>query len=208
MIYPNGTTNSYAGLTMDASGNIYGVTASTVFEVSKDSYGFWNGTVIHTFTGATKDGYYAAGTPALDQAGNLYGTTYQGGARNYGTVYKLSLITKGKNKGKWKQAILHSFSAGNTGTGPNGPWGGVVLDAAGNIYGTTSNGGKYGGGTVFEIVAPVGTGGYKARTLWNFKGSDGDNPRASLVLDSAGNLYGTTYYGGSSGYGVVFEVTP
>lgn len=196
---------TYAGLTMDAAGNIFGVSASTVFELSPNGNGGWNSTVIHTFAGGGKDGSNAEGTPVIDKAGNLYGTTYGGGSHDSGTVYKLSPITTGKNKGQWKEKILHSFGSRKDGSSP---WAGVVLDAAGNIYGTTLGGGKYGSGTVFELVAPVGKGSYKKRILWSFDGTDGYEPFDSLFLDGAGNLYGTTYGGGSSGYGVVFELTP
>ena len=83
-----------------------------------------------------------------------------------------------------------------------------MFDTAGNIYGTTAGGGKYGDGTVFELAAPVGKGSYKEKVLWNFNGADGALPFGSLILDSAGDLYGTTYQGGSSNAGVVFEITP
>jgi len=192
-----------AGLTMDAAGNIYGTTLLTVFELSPNGNGGWNPTVIHTFTGAPKDGAWAEGTPVLDKAGNLYGTTYYGGAKNLGTVYKLS---PGK-KGKWTEKILHSFKGGTKdGSGPAAA--GIVFDTAGNIYGTTALAGKSGDGTVFELVAPVGKGSYKEKVLWSFNKTDGYQPADSLILDSAGNLYGTTYEGGSNGVGVVFEVTP
>jgi uncharacterized repeat protein (TIGR03803 family) len=83
-----------------------------------------------------------------------------------------------------------------------------VLDADGNIYGTTQGGSDgYAMGTVYELVAPVGKGKYKEVPLWSFTGTDGSYPMASLILDRAGNLYGTTYQGGSSNAGVVFEVT-
>jgi uncharacterized repeat protein (TIGR03803 family) len=194
---------SYAGLTMNAAGNIFGATNSTVFELSPNGSGGWNPTVIHTFAGPPKDGSGTRGTPLLDQAGNLYGTTLGGGAYSNGTVYKLS---PGKN-GEWTERILHSFKGGKDGSNPRA---GIVLDTAGNIYGTTVGGGKYGAGTVFELVALIGSGGYRKMALWNFSGPDGDQPESSLILDSAGNLYGTTYEGGSDGYygyGVVFEVT-
>ena len=83
-----------------------------------------------------------------------------------------------------------------------------MLDASGNIYGTTTDGGQYGLGTVFGLVAPVGEGPYTEKILWSFNGTDGADPLGDLILDSAGNLYGTTFRGGSSGAGVVFEVTP
>ena len=194
-----------AGLIMDAAGNILGAAASTVFELSPNGNGGWNPTVIHTFAGAPKDGYDAAGVPVLDQAGNLYGTTYYGGAKNLGTGYRLSPITKGKKKGQWKETILHSFRGGKDGANPVA---GVVLDAAGNIYGTTFYGGKSGVGTVFELMPQVGKGSYKEKVLWAFNGTDGMLPYGLPILDSAGNLYGTADEGGSYGNGVVFEVTP
>lgn len=88
-----------------------------------------------------------------------------------------------------------------------GPWAGIVFDAAANIYGTTYHG-DYGYGIVFELVAPVGQGSYTQKVLWNFTGTDGQYP-SSLILDSAGNLYGTAQRGGDQGgWGAVFEVTP
>jgi uncharacterized repeat protein (TIGR03803 family) len=197
---------SGAGLAMDAAGNIFGATYSTVFELSPNGTGGWNPTTIHTFTGYPNDGYDAQSTPVLDSAGNLYGTTVEGGATNGGTVYKLR---PGK-QGEWTEEILHSFGIGAK--GPNGPEG-VVLDAVGNIYGTSLFGGEHDWGTVFELAAPVGKSRYAEKVIWNFTGTDGLGPYASLILDSAGNLYGATYKGGSTygdqyGYGVVFEVTP
>jgi uncharacterized repeat protein (TIGR03803 family) len=201
-------STSYAGLTLDAAGNIYGVTyqsstiPATAFELSPNGEGGWNPTVIHTFAGAPKDGSAPEGTPVLDNAGNLYGTTTTGGAKNYGTVYEL---IPGK-KGTWTEKILHSFTGG-TADG-NEPWAGIVSDTAGNLYGTTLAGGKSGFGTVYELVVPVGTGSYKEKVLWNFTGTDGKQAYGSLILDSAAHPYGTTLSGGSSGNGVAFEVNP
>jgi uncharacterized repeat protein (TIGR03803 family) len=201
------TDMGYAGLAMDAAGNIFGANASTVFQLSPNGHGGWNPTVIHTFSGGPKDGSDPQGTPVLDQTGNIYGTTAYGGAKNFGTVYKL---IPGK-KGKWTEKILHSFKGGPKDGGA--PVSGIALDLAGNLYGTTQSGGEYsnsnpyGDGTVFELTAPVGKGSYKEKTLWNFNGTDGSEPIDSLILDSAGNLYGTTAYGGLND-GIVFEVTP
>ncbi len=189
------------GLTMDASGNIYGATTSTVFELSPNGNGGWNPTVLHTFTGPPEDGSSPVTPFVFDQAGNLYGMTYAGGTNNSGTVYQLS---PGEN-GAWTEQILYSFMGGNDGAQP---WAGVVLDAGGNIYGTTSLGGMYGDGTVFELVAPVGAGNYQEKVLWSFNGTDGLNPYCTPILDSAGNLYGTVASGGSKNAGVVFEVNP
>jgi uncharacterized repeat protein (TIGR03803 family) len=197
--------DGFSGLTMDPAGDIFGAWLnedSTVFELSP----IGNLTEIHTFTGAPKDGSDAEGTPVLDQAGNLYGTTLLGGAKNLGTVYKLSPVKKGKKKGEWTEKILYSFKGGKDGCGPTA---GIVFGAAGNIYGTTTwCGYENMSGTVFELVAPVGKGGYKEKVLLGFNGTGGAKPYGSLILDSAGNLYGTASRGGSSGWGVVFEVTP
>jgi uncharacterized repeat protein (TIGR03803 family) len=198
-IYAEDTTPSPTGLTMDAAGNIFGATSSTVFELSPNGTGGWNPTVIRSSTYLGN-----VGTPVLDKAGNLYLTAANRGVKNFGKVYKLS---PGK-KGKWFEQILYTFKGGpEDGSVPGA---GIVFDAEGNIYGTTTSGGKYGdAGTVFELVAPVGRGRYAEKILWSFNVTDGEEPESSLILDSAGNLYGTTYYGGSGGGGgVVFEVTP
>jgi uncharacterized repeat protein (TIGR03803 family) len=201
----------YAGLTMDAAGNIYGTSGSAVFELSPNGKGGFNPTVIHTFVPNTKDGFDAEGTLVLDKAGNLYGTTEWGGANNTGTVYELSPET-----GTWKENILYSFPSSPKGQGTH-PWGGLVFDADGNLYGTTTSGGlsfeycQYNCGTVFELVAPVDGGSYKEKVLWEFNLFDGQNPLASLILDHAGKLYGTTESGGTAPgnlYGTVFEVNP
>jgi len=199
VIYTAETNASNPGLTMDAAGNIFGVSASTVFELSPNGQGGWNGNVIYTFN-HPKLGSTPVGTPAVDQAGNLYGTTAFGGAKGYGTVYKLIPGTK-----EWKEKTLYSFKGGPK--DGSRPWAGIVFDAAGNIYGTTDWGGKSAVGTVFELVPPIGTGKYYTeKVLWNFNITDGSEPEASLMLAGAGKLYGTTQFGGSSGNGVVFKV--
>ena len=184
---------------MDAAGNIYGATSSTVFELSPNGNGGWNPTIIHTFAGYPYDGTIAEGTPVLDQFGNLYGTTYGGGIYNRGTVYVLS---RGQN-GEWTEKILYSFQGGKNGANPAA---GIVFDAAGNIYGTTALEGSNGHGTVFELAA-LGGSHYQQIVLWTFNGTDGEGPLGSLILDNASNLYGTTNSGGSSNAGTVFEVT-
>jgi uncharacterized repeat protein (TIGR03803 family) len=200
VLYPSGP---FGGLTMDAAGNIYATGLTVVLELSPNGSGGWNTTVLHTFTGYPQDGMNAQGTLVFDQGGNLFGTTYSGGAKNNGTVYKLK---PGQN-GKWTEDILYSFKSGKDG---QQPWAGVVLDAAGNIYGTTALGGalKKHQGTVFELLAPVGAGDYQEKVLYSFHGPNGTNPYGIPALDSAGNLYGTTALGGTSNSGVVFEVTP
>ncbi len=207
VIYNNGAgSNSGGGLTMNASGDIFGVTPSAVFELSPNGSGGWNSTVVHTFAGAPKDGSNAYTAPALDKSGSLYGTTTTGGSKNLGTVYKLSPVLSGKNKGTYTQKILYSFQGGKDGTNP---YAGIVFDASGNIYGTTYAGGKNGGwGSVYELVAPVGTStAYKEKVLWSFNGTNGGKPYDSPILDGSRHLYGTTTVGGSGGRGVVFEVS-
>jgi uncharacterized repeat protein (TIGR03803 family) len=184
-----------AGLVMDSSGNIYGVDFKQhVFELTPNGKGGWNATNILTFNGANPQS-----TPVLDSAGNLYGTTDVGGSTGRGTLWELSPGKKG-----WKEKVLHTFTGTKNGFDPVG---GLVLDSAGNIYGTTMGGGKDENGIVFELAAPVGKGARTEKVLWNFNITDGALPNSSLVLDSAGNLYGTAS-GGSTGGGVVFEVTP
>jgi uncharacterized repeat protein (TIGR03803 family) len=207
VIYDIAGGAGYAGLTIDAAGNIFGAGASTAFELSPNGQGGWNPSVIHSFypcvlySHAKGDGSCAYGTPVFDRSGNLYGTTYSGGAEGYGTVYKLS---PGK-KGRWSEKIVHSFR-GPEKDGSN-PFSGITFDARGNIYGTTASGGGRDEGTAFELRAPVGEGYYKEKVLWSFNGVDGYAPYATLILDAAGNLYGTTF--GLSQYGGnVFEITP
>jgi len=197
---PETETGSFAGLTMDAAGNIFAPTEYSVFELSPNGNGGWNTTVIHNFAGYPKDGLDAEGTPVLDRAGNLYGTTAFGGNYDGGTVFKLSLGRLG-----WTETVLHSFYNDTQLRA------GIVFDAAGNMYGTTALYGKSGHGTVFEIIDRNGRYGAE-NVIWNFNGTDGSAPESSLILDSAGNLYGTTYNGGAGcaypGCGTVFKLTP
>jgi uncharacterized repeat protein (TIGR03803 family) len=182
--------STYSGLTMDGAGNIFGTTYTKVFKLSPNGSG-WKWTVLYTFGAGSNPN----GTVVLDSAGNLYGTTFAGGT--YGNVYKL---TPG-NGGPWTKTILYAFSASS----PNHPLAGVVFDSAGNLYGTTTQGGIHNDGNVFELVS-LGKGKYKFKVLQAFAGENGFQPFGSLILDSAGYVYGTTTLGGSSGNGIVFEV--
>jgi uncharacterized repeat protein (TIGR03803 family) len=213
IIYADPSSNGNGGLTMDSTGNIFGATYHYVFELSPNGTGGWNSAVLHTFTSLT-DGVAPCDTPVVDSAGNVYGTTFQGGTYNLGIVYKLSLGTTGT----WNETILHSFKGANDLNlfdGSN-PFAGLVLDAAGNLYGTTVYGGHSdicsGGscsGTAFELIAPVGIGSYKEKILRVFGiGKDGAYPYGRLIFDSAGNLYGTTSGGGTLGGGTVFKIIP
>jgi uncharacterized repeat protein (TIGR03803 family) len=151
-------------------------------------------TVRYSFQGYPVDGQSPYSGPVRDAAGNLYGTTYWGGAANGGALYKLDPTGA--------ETVLHSFGAQSTdGYGP----GGLTLDSAGNLYGTTEFGGAYRSGTVFKVT-PDGT----EIVLYSFGATltDGLNPFAGVILDSAGNLYGTTADGGSLRNGTVFRVDP
>jgi uncharacterized repeat protein (TIGR03803 family) len=183
-------------LVRDAAGNLYGTTQyggssggyGTVFKL--DAKGSL--TLLHSFAG-TPDGEDPYAGLLRDKAGNLYGTTQYGGTGGgYGTVFKLS--------SKGTLTLLHSFAG--TPDGVN-PLAGLLRDGAGNLYGTTKYGGTAGGyGTVFKLTAKG-----KLTLLHSFAGMpDGQNPYSRLIRDPAGNLYGTTFYGGSSGYGTVFKL--
>jgi uncharacterized repeat protein (TIGR03803 family) len=200
--------NGGGGLTMDASGNIFAVLSAaydspSVVELSPNGEGGWTPTVLHTFA----KNIFPEGAPVLDKAGNLYGTTQAGGANNMGTVYELSP----GNNGKWTEKILYSFKGSKT--EGSGPYAGIVFDPSGNIYGTTTFGGESDAGTVFELT-PVGKDSYQEKVLWIFDGTNGYGSLGSLILDSAGNLYGVTPSGGGTGCsppvgcGIAFEVTP
>lgn len=160
--------------------------------------------VLYAFKG-TPDGAVPTAGLVEDAHGNFYGTTVSGGVNNDGTVFELS---RGAN-GTWTETVLYSFS----GLDGQSPVASVILDAAGNLYGTTAAGGAYGGGTAFE-VSPSSTG-WTETVLHSFgNGQDGWDPQAELVFDGAGNLYGTTQLGGAifgrgnDNGGTVFELTP
>ena len=193
-------SNPESQLISDASGNLYGTTQfggahglGTVFKLS-NSGGTWTETVLYSFAGGT-DGEEPVARLAMDAAGNLYGTTEAGGdptcatLHGYcGTVFELS---PGSN-GTWTENILVIFND----TNGLGPVGGLTLDAAGNLYGTTLGGGSGGWGIVFELT-PNGDGTWTENIIHNFGlDNNGSKPNSDLVFDSAGNLYGTTADGG------------
>ena len=184
--------NPFGNLVRDSAGNLYGVTdgggngVGVVFKVDKSGHE----TVLYSFTGGA-DGAFP-NPVILDSAGDLYGTTTNGGgAAGAGVVFKID--TAGH------ETVLYSFTGGNDGGYSDA---GVIRDSAGNLYGTTSGGGTAGAGVVFKI----NTSG-KETVLYSFTGgNDGNAPQAAVIRDSAGNLYGTTAFGGASDKGVVFKV--
>jgi uncharacterized repeat protein (TIGR03803 family) len=193
-----------ANLILDAAGNLYGTTSAgggrnygIVFELTL-SGGKWTEKLLHEFSG--KDGSVPNAGLILDTTGNLYGTTSEGGVSNYGIVFEL---TPGAN-GKWTESVLHEFN-GKFGSAPGS---GLILDKAGNLYGTTQLGGAYNEGTVFQLVPVSGKWTENVLHSFNPNGTDGYFPRANLILDAAANLYGTTVVGGTYGRGIVFELIP
>ena len=147
-------------------------------------------TVLYSFTGGADGATPHAGL-AVDASGNLYGTTTAGGASNLGTVFELDTSNT--------ETVLYSFAGGADGATPNA---GLVLDASGNLWGTTTAGGASSLGTVFKVdTAGVET------VVYSFAGgADGATPYAGLVRDATGNLYGTTRAGGASNFGTVFKL--
>ena len=196
-------------LVFDAKGNLYGTTNAggasglgTVFELVAGTGGTWTQKVLYSFQNNSLDGINPVAGVVFDAAGNLYGATAAGGANGYGTVFELA----GGSGGTWTYKVLHTFAI--NGTDGAEPQGGLLLDAQGNIFGTTYYGGNYGQGlhlgTVFEL-SPIG-GAWVEQILYNFTAApDGYYPACTLVFDTAGNLYGTTTAGGSgNGSGTVF----
>ena len=189
--------NPYAALIQGSDGNFYGTSDAggasgfgTVFELTPSG----TETVLYSFAGGSSDGEYPEAGLIQDRDGNLYGTTYQGGASGLGTVFELTP--------SGTETVLYSFAGGSSdGAGPKA---GVILGRDGNLYGTTLEGGSANVGTIFKVT-PSGT----ETVLHAFAGgsSDGANPYDALTQGSDGNLYGATVAGGTSGYGTVFKVT-
>lgn len=192
----------YAGLVRDAAGNLYGTAISSgafgwgvVFKVDPSG----TETVLHSFGDGTTDGRTPYAGLVRDKAGNLCGTTYEGGGigciDGCGTVFKVD--TTGT------ETVLHSFAGGTT----DGcfPYAGLLLDKAGNLYGTTQACGASSSGTVFRLSKSG-----KETILHNFAGgtADGANPLyASLLTDTKGALYGVAQYGGTANQGVVYKLS-
>jgi uncharacterized repeat protein (TIGR03803 family) len=227
---PDGALPS-AGLTLGADGAIYGTTlfggtggclngCGTVFRL-KPANGGVTVTIIHNFQFALTDGQNPTSSVVFDAAGNLYGTA-PGGLNGCGVVYKLTPT----QNGEWTETVLHNFNAFDghkdgclDGGGSNLPTSSLIFDTRGNLYGTTNKGGggdtnffcTNGCGTVFQMT-PNANGTWKERVVHSFPKSghsaDGATPEDGLIMDEAGALYGTTYFGGSSGRGIVFKLAP
>jgi uncharacterized repeat protein (TIGR03803 family) len=199
----------------DTAGNLYGTTfqggahnAGTVWELTPQPDGTWIDTILYSFTGSSDGGFPPGGGVILDTAGNLFGTTSLGGASGKGTVFELSP----KAGGTWTETVLYSFTGGLDGSEPS--FSTLTFDKVGNLYGETTLGGagrcvEFGCGVVFEL-SPTGGGIWTETVVYSFSGNGakGETPWQGLVLDAAGNLYGTTQHGGAYGQGTVFEIKP
>jgi uncharacterized repeat protein (TIGR03803 family) len=209
--FSGGTTDGAypeAGLIADAEGDLFGTTVyggtnddGKVFELVKTGSGYTE-KVLHSFSGGTTNGANPEAGLIADATGDLFGTTYYGGAYGeryggYGTVFELEKTGSGFAK---KVLLLHSFSSGTTDGAY--PGAGLIADAEGDLFGTTAYGGAHGGGMVFELVK-TGSG-FAEKVLHSF--SDGAYPEAGLIADAKGDLFGTTAYGGAYGDGTAFEL--
>jgi len=194
-----------SGLTFDSRGNLYGMTPTggaygvgVAYQLRPQTDGSWRLSVIHTFTGGADGSSASAGRLILDRAGNLYGVTTVGGANGKGVAFEINHASTG-----WTLLPLYAFQ-----DQPDGalPYGGLIFDGGGNLYGTTYYAGAHDVGTVYRLTHFNGA--WKESILYNFKGGvDGSSPISTLVSDSAGNLYGTTSDGGTGcACGVIFQL--
>jgi uncharacterized repeat protein (TIGR03803 family) len=181
-------------LLFDPAGNLYGTGyyPGVVYELMRSQ---WSQAVLYS-----PGNYNASSGMISDSAGNLYGISIFGGEYGLGCVYELSPSPSG-----WTAQILYSFTGQSDGSTPEG---GLIMDSSGNLYGTTAYAPGY-NGTVFEL-SPVAGGGWNFQTLYGLPLGSGvpGGPLDALAIDGGGNLYGTTYYGGSYGVGTVFELVP
>jgi uncharacterized repeat protein (TIGR03803 family) len=193
-----------AGLISDSNGNLYGTALDggaygygTVYKLTHSASG-WTETVLYNFGGGTGDGAFPEYDLAFDAAGNLYGTTAEGGidwnTGGWGTVFELT-----PSGSVWTERVLHFFASGNR------PSSGLIIDTAGDMFGEIGGSAAGAGGSIYRMKNA--STGWKFRTLFKFDGTDNGNyPNGGLILDGAGNLYGMTNNEGAVCCGTVFEV--
>lgn len=191
---------------IDKNGDVFGTTPTggangigVVYQLREDA-GAWKFRVIHTFTGGDDGGGGSASRLLIDAAGNLFGVCTVGGANGFGTVFEMS-----QHQGQWQFTTLYAFK-----DSPDGalPYGGLVADRAGSLFGTTYYAGANDLGTIYQLTKINGV--WTERVLYSFQGgSDGGSPISTLVADAAGNLYGTTSEGGAAacGCGTIFKMS-
>ena len=199
-----------AGVIFDSHGNLYGTTleggsgcvlpgCGVVFELMPNADGSWRESILHNFRGS--DGANPYAPVAFDRLGNLYGTAGTGGASGYGVVFELSPVFNGT----WRYSVLHSFSGGADGSLPDA---GIAIANPDQLYGTTYLGGEFNNGLVFGLTRTSALGWHELVVYPFTGGNDGGGPIGPLTLDANGNIYGTTFNGGTHGAGVVFKLSP
>ncbi|MGO9650127.1 MAG: choice-of-anchor tandem repeat GloVer-containing protein [Terriglobales bacterium] len=226
---PGDGEQPFGSLALDGQGNLFGITpyvgtlgGGTVFEVSPNSNGAWTETVLYNFCSIANNppcpnGSVPNGTPVIDSKGNLYGAADSGGPPcsvypDYGCGLIYELSPPSQPGGAWTQRVLYNFcqaQACEDGLVPNGA---LIFDKLGNLYGTAGSGGSGNKGIVFEL-SPGPGGVWTETVLYSFCSSggaclDGLQPEQGVIFDKSGNLYGDTVAGGSTGYGVVFKLSP
>ena len=207
----------YGGVTVAPNGTLYSTTSAgggircgdpfgcgTVFQLRppptapRTALFPWSETILYRFTGGS-DGANPSGNVILDEAGDIYGVTADGGDANYGVIYELA-----RTRGGWTETVLYSAQSNGDGAVPQG---GVVFDRSGNLYGVFALNGPYDRGAVYEL-SPSGSG-WTEHTVYDFTGgADGSIPDGQLIIDRSGSLYGTTSSGGRDAGGTAFEITP
>jgi uncharacterized repeat protein (TIGR03803 family) len=194
----NGGGYPLSGVIFDSAGNLYGTTsteqcceAGIVYELSPSGSG-WTETTLSDINLSGN----AFGGVTMDEHGNLFGTSGGDTGRGAGGVYELTPYN-----GRWTFNALYTFSGGGM-----GPYDTPTLDGAGNVYATSAEAGGYSGGEVFKLTPS--SGGWIYTSLVGFSGANGYAPTGGVILDAAGNIYGTTLNGGAGNYGEVWELTP
>jgi len=218
--YTDGAYNTYSAVAFDAAGNLYGTTRSggegtcfylescgIAFELMRGSNGKWTERVLYDFAPCDLLGIFPRSGFTIDAKGNLYGTTDASGCSGVGPGAAFELSPS--SGGTWTESVIHQFAGGVDGANPQAA---LTFDGAGNLYGTTSEGGHFDNGTIFELL-PVGTSAWTIKTLHLFTLAEGYGPASRLTVDRNGNLYGTTGFGGAhstacggSGCGTAFEL--
>ena len=202
--FPGGTNGAtpQAGLAIDAEGNLYGTTTAggangngIVFKLTKKGTQ-WTETVRYTFGTGTDGASPVAG--GILRGTSLYGTTSAGGAYGYGTIFQLT-----RSGAAWTETIVHNFDDGDDGAVP---YGGLIADKLGNLYGAATEGGSGGGGTIYELSPASGS--WTFNVIYSNPGWGISGSFRNVALDASGNLYGTTHCDGANDAGTIYKLTP